>query len=48
MYLPLNFSGAALVSGKGIVSIEFPGTVRLAMVDWTVNGVIRDIVYKCL
>jgi hypothetical protein len=27
----LNFSGAALLSGKGIVRIELPGIVRLAM-----------------
>jgi len=33
VYLPLNFSGAALESGRGMVSIEFPGTFRFAMVD---------------
>jgi hypothetical protein len=46
VYLPLNCSGAALVSGKGIVSIEFPGTVKLAMIDRTVNGMIHDIGYE--
>ena len=36
---PLNFSGAAFVSGMGIVRMEFPGTIRLAMMSGLPGGV---------
>jgi hypothetical protein len=46
LYLPLNLSGAAFVSGRGIVRIEFPGTVRFTIVDWMIVGFWDEILVK--
>jgi hypothetical protein len=48
LYLPLNFSGAAFVSGRGIVRIEFPGTVRLAIVDRVISGFWDEILIEIM
>jgi hypothetical protein len=43
VYLPLNFSGAAFVSGNGIVSIEFPDAFWLAMVDGIIDWCVSSL-----